>query len=129
MPCSYFIDKDLGTAFLTSSGKISQQELKERAISLIHDPDWQPGFNILTDYSEASLTDLNYEKIKELVEYQIQVAHKVGSGKCAVVAPQALEFGMARIWESLSDNNPLSIKVFNNTSDALNWLGIKKPGR
>lgn len=125
MACTYTIDKALRTAFLSATGTISQQDLRERGNKLIHDQDWQPGFNILTDYTEASLAELNYEKIQELVEYQLQVAPILGAGKCAVVAPRALEFGIARIWESLTDNNPISIKIFHNRAEAETWLGLK----
>jgi len=51
------------------------------------------------------------------------------TGKCeefktAVIAPDDLSFGIARIYEAISFNSPESVMVFREKNEALKWIGV-----
>ncbi|HUT63528.1 MAG TPA: hypothetical protein VMZ04_06180 [Anaerolineae bacterium] len=80
--------------------------------------------NILWDYSEASLEGISSEFVRQ-IHGRVQ---KLGSarlgGKSAIVATKELEYGLARMFQIMADENgfPLRIKLFRSIDEAHQWL-------
>ena len=61
------------------------------------------------------------QKLRDLVPSR-------NNGKIAVIAPKDLEFGMARMFQLMSDEKqfPFSVKVFRHVGEACQWLFVEE---
>ena len=85
--------------------------------------DWQPGFDILCDYSRIEDFDVTYQDINDLSEWHTSIDAMIGEGRCAVAASKDALYGITRIWEILSSESLQHICVFRQIKDAVLWLG------
>jgi hypothetical protein len=63
--------------------------------------------------------------MRDIVDLNAQYSRKVGKSKCAHLVARNLEFGMARMWETLVENKwDVSEKLFKSRDEAIAWLSI-----
>ena len=81
-----------------------------------------PGFNTITDLSEASLIDFTLKDIEVLVRVLIG-SEEQHDTMFALVAPGDLEFGFCRMFDALADPDlPQDRAVFRSLEAAKDWL-------
>ena len=61
MPLSYRIDKSLGVVFIASEGVVTAQEITDHQQALLQDPDFNPSFKVLLDWTEVTSLDASTE--------------------------------------------------------------------
>jgi hypothetical protein len=78
----------------------------------------------LWDLSNSSLSELNSDKLREIISVAKQYAHLREGGKTALFTTAPLGFGIARMYEILADANQLPIpnRVFRSLDEAMAWL-------
>ena len=124
MPIIFSMNHDDGYLEIKYKGQISDSEMLSAYKSYFGSDDAIPVLNGLTDLSEADLTNLSSGAIKELADYIIHSYKKSGitSLKSAIYAPNLLEFGLSRMYATISYETPQDIKIFKDREKAIQWL-------
>ncbi|MBU0675484.1 MAG: hypothetical protein KJ950_12650 [Proteobacteria bacterium] len=114
------IEKKL-TTFLCQ-GAIIGDEIMTVIHNLFESPSLHE--NVLWDFSDADSKDLHCVSILGFAELVRKNADKRSGGKTAIVAPQGVEFGLARMFETLvvTEDLPYEMSVFQNRIEAMGWL-------
>jgi hypothetical protein len=84
------------------------------------DPGYDPAFDGLADFTHASI-DMTFDEMWMLVEGMRQ-SGLASRGRWAFVVPSALNLGMSRMFETLSNDLQSSIRMFMDRDEALKWL-------
>jgi len=112
--------------FLSSwLGAMSDADLIPAYERLFATEGYKPGFNEICDCREADFAGVTSAGMRQL-------ATMIGnylSGRCeefktAVVAPEDLPFGMARVYGALTDQSSENVRVFRELKTALEWIGV-----
>ena len=125
MQITYRIDAKQKTIFVKAKGEIAVEDLIAFEKKLLNDPLFEAGLNSFVDFSKARPThDFDFDKIKKSLDFVESVQEKRGKCKWAVFAPYDYLYTFWLIFEGLSDNLIIEVKVFSNKEDAQKWLGI-----
>ena len=120
MPVWYVIHKEQRLVLTVGRGHVTIDEIAAHRDRLLRDPNFNPEFNQLNDYTAATSTDLTGAKISWFA------AHPVFSpmSRRVVVVGRAAHFGLARQFASYHDNRA-NVEVFDDWNAALKWLGLR----
>jgi hypothetical protein len=124
MPFSYRIDAEKRRVFTTASGVFTYKE----AVTLIKrmgaDPEFDPAYTELADLTGIERVEMATEQIAELALMLVFAPES----KRAIVAPNPLYFGMARMYESHHEaSSGGSARVFADMAEAVLWLDGATP--
>ncbi len=100
-------------------GLIDLDVLRDVNTAIILNPEFRKGLNFLTDLREAKIK-MDYE---EMLSHISQLPD-LGIKKQAFIVDRDLEFGMVRIFETLSEKKGYyeEIRIFKEIEDGLKWL-------
>jgi hypothetical protein len=124
MPVRSVIYKQQRLVVTIEEGRVTFEDMLANQNRLLNDPDFDPGFNQLSDATLATDTDLAPNNLGMLYERQIFSS----TSRRAVVAPTSFTYGMARMLEAyveLSNNGPI-VEVFRDRASAVKWLGVSE---
>jgi len=113
----YFISRHIGT--------LSDKDLIQFYKDFFNSNDWTPGRSELVDLTQARLNQLTNSGIENLVRFRLSeyIKREAKSAvKVAVHSDNDLNFGLARIYEGLTDDRLETIKVFRTPDEAESWL-------
>lgn len=86
------------------------------------------GFNEIFDLSHVvSVESIATDKLRELANLAVSMDMHPHETRFAIVAKEALHFGLSRMYEIFRELNPKSrkkVKVFTDREKALEWLGL-----
>jgi len=105
-------------------------DLKEAEINDIIQPYYteRTTLNLLWDFSEASMSDISSMFVRQITNKMRELVPAREKGKIAVIAPKDLEYGIARMFQILSDERrfPFKVKVFKYVGEACQWLLLEE---
>jgi hypothetical protein len=115
------VDKQHDLTIHIYSGNLTGYELLNTIQSFYED---SPSLYTLCDYSDASMDCISPAYVRELHSMVRKLGSARRGGKTAVVAPEDLEYGFARMFQIMSDENgfPFRIKVFRRYEEAMMWI-------
>ena len=122
MPVSYRIDPAQKVVYTAFEGEVTDQEFVRHARKLGSDPEIDGSFVELIRADTSSMVGVTGSGLHEIAD-----ALKVSTAvrKIGIVASREVEFGLARMVESLAHGSPIEIQVFRELADASSWLGIE----
>ncbi len=126
MPIEYSINEDLGVVFTNASEVLTEDELLEHKRKLISDPNFKPGFVELSDVRSISDLAISASAIETFVAQDESDAELLKDFKLAIVVSGALEFGMGAMYEMMSRENNMNVRIFRDLDRAKEWLQIPK---
>ena len=123
MPFSYVVYKEHRLVISTGLGCLTWSEIKEQQDQTKADLGFDPEFNQLVDLRAVTRFEMTSEQTRMLARRKIFSS----TSKRAFLASDATAFGMSRMWEILTElsENPSQIRVFQDLSSALKWLGLE----
>jgi hypothetical protein len=127
MPISYTIDSDKGRVVVRFTGTVRDEDLFTTFHELYDDPRHRIGMPELTDCRElerAELTGVGLRALARMTATKLDPAQR--PWKVAVVAPQSVVYGLARMYELLREGSPEHVEVFRELAAAEQWL--EEPG-
>jgi hypothetical protein len=100
-------------------GLIDLDVLRDVNTAIILNPEFRKGLNFLTDLREAKIK-MDYE---EMLIHTSQLPD-LGIKKQAFIVDRDLEFGMVRMFETLSEEKGLygEVRIFKEIEEGLKWL-------
>ena len=81
--------------------------------------------NRLTDLSGVEKGELLYAAIQKRAETN-RIRVFANRFKSAIVAASALDYGLTRIYQTLSENRQVDLQIFKTRAEAEAWLAAKK---
>jgi hypothetical protein len=105
----------------TCSGTILKQEVID-VLKVIYSSEPTP--NHLWDLTGADFSQINGDDMQEIAEFVKQNAPREIYGRIALVSASSLAFGLARMFEALTDHAGLPVKmnVFRSLEEAEEWV-------
>ena len=121
MTHAFEIDIEHGVLRESFVGTVDGNVLKEANTEISANPSFQKGLNFLTDLRRAKIT-MGYE---EMLRHVSNLPDH-GIRKQAFIVDSDVGFGMARMFEMLSENTGLydESRVFKNLEEGLEWLSL-----
>jgi hypothetical protein len=124
MPITYRIDRQRGIVWTHVTGVLTDAVLLAHKRRLVNDPDFQPGMRELSDVRAIERLEVTPKGISRFVAQDKTDASHLGDHRLAIVASENVVYGMARIYQALSDDSPSNVMVFRNPAEAKTWLEI-----
>jgi hypothetical protein len=120
MPVTYHIDLGREIVFSTATGRVTDAELWAHQDQLRADPRFRPHFRQLFEVRAVDQVEVTVEGVRRLA-----ARNPFGAGaKRAAVADHAVVFGLARMFELLTDRTPDEMQVFTDMTEARQWLEL-----
>jgi hypothetical protein len=126
MPAFYKIDKEHRVVLSTASGVFDLAAALAHQDQLIADPDFDPSYSQLLDYSHVTDVRIDAKDVRKLAERSVFWP----CSRRAVYVTSDIEYGFARMFEMLRENaGEKGIRVFRNLDDALTWIFAGRDAR
>ena len=123
MPITYSIDHERGVVLTTASGVLTDDELLHHKRKMTSDPNFKPGLVGLSDIREIAELAVTTEGIRSLVKQDALDAERLKGFKLAIVASDDVVFGMARMYQTMTQDNVFNVRIFRDLDEAKKWLG------
>ena len=123
MAILHTINQEHGVVLSTWVGVISDSDLLQSYKQLYEDERWKPGFHEIVDAREAQVSDVTSTGLRRLSSMVEGYVAGVGF-RTAIVASKDLHFGLARLYEAVSDASPETVMVFREMDEAIEWIGV-----
>jgi hypothetical protein len=117
---TYHIDKTSKIVYL-EGGDPGLDEWKETLLALFADPDFETGFNFLSD-RRASDKARSSTYLRAALDFLKAYSNQLGTCKWATVVSTTAAYGMGRMSQILSEDMNIRIEVFTDIDEARNWL-------
>ena len=125
MSVTIFIYPELSLLHSRYTGVVTGADLRGNMKKIRQHPNFRPGLKRLVDLTAVSAFDYNVSEAVTLSEEVGQHYSGDENIRCAYLAPTSLQFGMARMFESLlSEHATMDIGVFRNREQACQFLGV-----
>jgi hypothetical protein len=119
MPIFNKIDKERKLVFSTACDVFTMADGLAYQQELLGDPDFDPGFSQLADFTHVTKFDIGMDDIRTLAQKNIFSP----KSRRAFVVKGDLAFGLARMFEILRETTgEQGIGVFRELDDALEWV-------
>jgi len=119
MPYFIRIEKERRLVFSTAYGEFTFADAQAHQRQLQSNPDFDPSFSQLLDFTQVTKIDLSADEIRILAQKSIFSPES----RRAFVVKGDLAFGLARLFEILRETmGEQGIGVFRDLDDALEWV-------
>lgn len=120
MPGAYTVDLTRSLVLSRGWGVLTDRDLLAHVRALTIDSRFAPHFRQLADLRDVMDVQFTPSTIKEMVRLN---PFGAGARRAFVVTSDEL-FGMARMYQLLTDESPDELQIFRKADHALQWLGI-----
>ena len=111
-----------GVLNMTFEGAYESKDIVNRFLEAMSDPDCPRPVALLIDVSRSeSLASRPAIEIRSVAEFLGPYADRIG-GRCAIVAPSDVHFGLSQMGSVHSERVGVTSHVFRTRGDALAWL-------
>jgi len=119
MPAFYKIDKERKLVLSSGSGAFTREDGLGHQDRLSHDPDFDPSFSQLWDFTHVTKVELTPEDVRLAAKKNVFSPHS----RRAIVVKDDLQFGLARMFQIHREfAGEKGIRVFRNMEEALDWI-------
>ena len=119
MPASYKIDKERRFVLSTISGEITYAEMVAHQRSLSADPDFDPDFSQIGDFTYATLAKISPEEVIKFAQRSIFSPH----ARRAMILPNLADYGLGRMYETLRGlEGQTGVRAFLTLEEAMDWI-------
>lgn len=122
MPAEYTIDKSKKMVFSVAHGILTDQDAFSHQDKLRNDPDFDPSFWQLADFTDVSQTHVSTNAVRILSE-----RNPFGDGsRRAFVAPQNITYGLSRMFQILTYEFKDELHVYRDMLEARKFLMLEE---
>jgi hypothetical protein len=122
------LDNNRGYLWVSTSGQATSKLLKELITELLRPPYVDLSYDVLFDISSLDMSPLSSNDIREIRDMIVAEKENIMPVKHAIVASSAITFGMARMFQLISEDAlPMNMRVYRHVGEALAWLNSDRP--
>ena len=120
MPTSYSIDHTDRVVRTDSWGVLTDAEIFDFYARLTADPEFNPGYKHLCDFTRVTQVAASSEALRELANALIFDK----STRRALVVKGDRDYGLARMFQTYCELAGIAVEVFRDREAAVAWLGV-----
>ena len=121
MSAYYNIDKERRLVLSSGSGVLTKEDLLGHMDRLSNDPDFDPDFAQVLDFTRIDLVEVEPEDVRQLAQRNIFSPRS----RRAFVVKDDLQFGLARMFEIHRElKGETGIRVFRTFDEAMDWIMV-----
>jgi hypothetical protein len=125
MPIKLNLKPEFNLGVLVHIGIITDDEFLAFYKSLYESGQLDPSMNLLVDLRQSESAPRSSEVLRQFAGFVQKKFTKITTRpKVAVVAPEDLSFGLARMYEVFAHSIPWDFEVFRAVDAALSWLAL-----
>ena len=124
MPISYRIDQQRNLVRTAASGILTDEDVLGHKRALMADPEFRAGMRELSDVRAIDELRVTPAGVRSMVALDGASAGKLAAYRLAIVASENATFGMARMYQLMTEENVQHVGVFRNLTEAAAWLGV-----
>ena len=121
MPITYKINAQKKRVTVELTGTNTLEEIFTTIKNALQDPDFRPGFNVLSDHRQVDRV-ITSSELESTVNLLIEYAGQLSKTKWAIVTLKPASYGMMRMLEVHAERVPMKVKVFKEMDAAEHWL-------
>ena len=121
MSIHIFFDEENDVLVQQSEGHLNTDDLI-KANNTVYQDNQTRCDSVLWDNRDATTVDLSYDHMKMIALSSQSLWKKIRRGKTAILVPDRVEFGMARMYQALVSEMQRDIAIFDSYEEAMNWL-------
>jgi hypothetical protein len=125
MPVDFKIDTERRLIVATVFDEISDTDIIETLNSSISDPDFEPGFNVLSDHTQVTRA-ITTEQVKLMVDHMESLSDRLAGARWAIVTNSPASYGMMRMLSVYAERVPMELQIFRDADEANRWLASTK---
>ena len=125
MTISYRIDPELRVVFTTATGTLTDDELIAHKSALVRDPQFESGMVELSDVRAVERLLVTPEGVSRMAQMDTEDSARLDGFKLAIVVGADVVFGMSRMYQTMTSDNPLNVNIFRDMHAAREWLGLR----
>ncbi|MGC1413871.1 MAG: hypothetical protein WA817_01200 [Candidatus Acidiferrum sp.] len=119
MPVFYKIDRERRLVMSSGTGTFNKEDALSHQNRLLADPDFDPNYSQLLDFTHVAKIDLTAADVKLLAVRNIFSPES----RRAILVPNDLAFGFGRMYEILREAaGERGIRIFRSLEEALEWV-------
>ncbi|MBZ5661598.1 MAG: hypothetical protein LAO08_14425 [Acidobacteriia bacterium] len=120
----YIIDKERKAVLSSGTGILTAEDLMGHQDRLLKDPDFDPTFSQLLDFTRITGLEVSSEDVRRLAQRNVFSP----ASRRAFVVQDDLQYGLARMFEIHRDiAGETGIRVFRTLDEAMNWIFSATP--
>jgi hypothetical protein len=124
MPARYTIDTQQRLIWSSYDGALTDDVLLGHDERLREDPSFDPGYSHLADFTAAGDVSVTPDGLRKLA----QLSPFAPTIRRAIVAPQAVVYGLARMFQVFNPRaTAQNHRIFATVPEASAWLGVERP--
>ena len=124
MPYRVDFDQNKGVIYFEATDIFTGEDLFKATLEIIDHPDFDPQLNLLADLDPIKSFRISANDVRNLVDFYQTIKGRIGYGKYAIVTRSNLIYGMARMYQILTDRMPFEVRVFREMMAAREWLDL-----
>lgn len=129
MPCSYYIDENVGIAVVCVHGRITGMEAADIYRRYLDDPAWIPTYQVFWEIRGITEAVIDQPDVHTLARITREFADRIGPGRTAMLARREIDFlsvdSYSHLIARLAMRNPeREVKAFSSIMLAAEWLGL-----
>jgi hypothetical protein len=125
MAIEYEIIEDKRLVVAKGSGVVTGDDAISHLDTLAADERYVAPMKKLVDYSSIDGIKQSNEEVIIIAQKKDALKSKFAEERCAIVSPEDLSFGIARVHQALIDNSGINTEVFRRIEEALAWLDVE----
>lgn len=108
-------------------GPASIEGVKAYFREAVSRPEWKPTISCLLDFRELDLARLSSDELKVLAGFFDTNREGIADSFIAIIVTRSVEFGVARMWATLSEDVGMHQRVFYSLEEGRTWLASVTP--
>ena len=121
MPITLRYDRKKKVLYGTMTGQVTEEEFQATLQEILQSDQFPPDTGTLWDLRELDFRTIDTPLEKRFINIRRKYPQR-GRARLAFIVAGDLGFGMARMYEILSEDLPQEIKIFKNYSEGESWL-------
>jgi hypothetical protein len=119
------IDPDAGLITFSVTGDMTLDDTRRAVDEVVGKPGFDPAMNSLWNLKEARIA-ITMTELPAMLAHFSSIGDRRGTGyKVAILVRRNEDFGLSSIFEMNAPMLPFDVRVFRNTSEAMEWLGTE----
>jgi hypothetical protein len=125
MPVSYQIDEALGLVLTTATGVLTDTDILQHKARVVADPRWKPGMRELADARSIDRFEVTTAGVRQMTALDEHNAAALESYALAIVVGHDAAYGMARMYQMLTEHTIPHVRVFRDMDEAKRWIAAR----
>lgn len=111
-----------GVLFTEGSGVVTEMDFMSHLRSHVEDPELHAGMDEVLDLRGVTKVELSSDALRRIIAFEKHHLGPFRSARIAIVAPEDVQYGIGRMYQTLTEDTGTAVEVFRALRMAEDWL-------